>query len=68
MVGNTHKQLLAAGDEICVGDKVIVGNNSQAKITFSDGAILHVLKILRFVLMIMPMSKHHHRKVTVVFH
>lgn len=44
MVGNTHKQLLAAGDEICVGDKVIVGNNSQAKITFSDGAILHVLK------------------------
>lgn len=44
LVGSTHKQQLAVGDEICVGDKVIVGNNSQAKITFSDGAILHVLK------------------------
>lgn len=44
IVGNNHKLLLAEGDEVCVGDVVTAGNDGQLKITFSDGASLHVLK------------------------
>lgn len=36
-------QILADGDEICVGDRVVVKDDSKAKITFTDGAVLHVL-------------------------
>ena len=36
-------RVLADGDEICVGDKVVLADSSKAKITFTDGATLHVL-------------------------
>jgi hypothetical protein len=44
LLGTTQKQALSDGDEICVGDKIVVGNSGQTKIEFTDGALLHVLK------------------------
>lgn len=39
-----HQLNLVDGDAICNGDRIIVGNNSQAKIEFTDGAVLYVLQ------------------------
>lgn len=35
---------LMHGDAICVGDRITVANDAKAKIIFSDGAILYLLK------------------------
>lgn len=35
---------LLPGDAICVGDRITVANDAKAKIMFSDGAILYLLK------------------------
>lgn len=40
----TQQIVLTDGDAICTGDRIIAGSNSQAKITFSDGATLHILQ------------------------
>jgi len=41
----TKKQLrLADGDQICPGDKIATNQDAKAKIQFTDGAILHLLK------------------------
>lgn len=39
-----QKIQLATGDEICVGDRIATAHDAKAKIVFSDGAILYVLK------------------------
>lgn len=43
-ISETHQQTLNESDAICNGDTLIVDSGSQAKITFSDGAILHVMQ------------------------
>lgn len=35
---------LAGGDEICLGDRITTGQDTKAKIQFTDGAMLYVLK------------------------
>ncbi|MEK9825308.1 MAG: FecR family protein [Methylotenera sp.] len=44
MTDANHQLALAEGDEVCSGDRIVAAENSQAKITFSDGALLHVLQ------------------------
>ena len=39
-----QKIQLATGDEICIGDRIATSHNAKAKIAFSDGATLYVLK------------------------
>lgn len=41
---NKQTLQLASGDEICVGDKITTAQNAKAKIEFTDGAVLYVLK------------------------
>lgn len=36
--------VLSEGDEVCLGDKIVIAKDSSAKITFTDGALLHVLQ------------------------
>lgn len=45
-VENHNKQIikLAKGDEVCTGDKIVSAHDAKARITFTDGAILYVLK------------------------
>lgn len=43
-VDSGQQLALSEGDEICAGDKIVSTQNSTAKITFSDGALLHVLQ------------------------
>lgn len=35
---------LSEGDEVCAGDRIVIAQNGAAKITFTDGALLHVLQ------------------------
>lgn len=39
-----QKIQLSTGDEICVGDRIATTHDAKAKIVFSDGATLYVLK------------------------
>lgn len=39
-----QKIQLASGDEICLGDRITTSQNAKAKVLFTDGAILYVLK------------------------
>ncbi len=41
---NQKKIILASGDEICTGDKIATSHDAKAKIVFTDGAALYVLK------------------------
>ncbi len=45
-VENQYQQKieLASGDEICAGDKIATSHDAKAKIVFTDGATLYVLK------------------------
>ena len=39
-----QKIQLASGDEICLGDRIATSQDAKAKIQFTDGAMLYVLK------------------------
>lgn len=45
-VENNAKQhiQLASGDEVCVGDRIATSQEAKAKIVFTDGAMLYILK------------------------
>lgn len=39
-----QKIQLASGDEICLGDRITTSQDAKAKVLFTDGAMLYVLK------------------------